>query len=87
MPNILLNIPELYTQSLEKKAKISNKDIQEIIIDAIRQFIDIDHVGENGYDVTQDPVYKLGTAISEEYPTEKFSEQIDEDLYGGDYPL
>ena len=87
MPNILLNIPESYTQYLEEKAKISNKGMQEIIIDAIRQFIDIEHIGENGYDVTQDPVYKLGTVISEEEPTEKFSEQIDEYLYGGDYPL
>ncbi|OQY58851.1 MAG: hypothetical protein B6245_09660 [Desulfobacteraceae bacterium 4572_88] len=40
MPQITLEIPEIYNYRLEQTAKTQEKTLQEIVVDAIRKFID-----------------------------------------------
>ncbi len=88
MTQIIMEIPDSYTQELENMARSQQKTIQDIVSDMIRAFIESEKSNEDGFDVTKDPVYQMGDSDSDEESAENFSQNVDNHLYHkGDYPL
>ena len=86
MTQIILELPDHFSKKLQIQAQFRQKDVKEIILDAIRKFIDMDNQDKKSFDVTQDPIYQLGSDSVEE-SVENYSENIDKYLYNeSDYP-
>jgi len=86
MTQIILELPDHFSKKLQIHAQFRQKDVKEIILDAIRKFIDMDNQDKKLFDVTQDPIYQLGSDTIEE-SVENYSENIDQHLYTErDYP-
>ncbi len=86
MTQIIMEIPDSYTQELETVARSQQKTIQDIISEVIRAFIESESE-QNGFDVTKDPVYQMGDTDSDEESADNFSVNMDNHLYHkGDYP-
>ena len=86
MTQIILELPDHFSKKLQIQAQFRQKDVKQIILDAIGKFIDVDDKDKMSFDVTQDPIYQLGSANIEE-SVENYSENIDKHLYNeSDYP-
>lgn len=74
MSQIVLNIPEFYTQQLKNAAEIRRKTIEEIVMDAIRKLIETDNRYEN------DPLFSDNVVFDGDAPQD-LSRNHDNYLY------
>jgi len=61
MTQIILELPNHFNNKLQIQAQTRQKDVKEIIIDAIGKYIDADDKKKMSFDVTQNPIYHSGS--------------------------
>lgn len=80
MTQIVLDIPELYTQRLKNAAEFRRKTIEETVLYAIRKLIETDEQYEN------DPLFSDNAVFDGDAPQD-LARNHDTYLYGEEYDI